>query len=98
MTSHLLQSKGDQGYFLVPVILSIVALVIQIATNTNYGIFTSYWLWGPNQYTGKIMIVVESPGINLNNQFRNFELKSTYRYPYREGGTEYEEYLCVAIP
>jgi hypothetical protein len=45
----------------------------------------SYWLWGPKQYTGKIMIVVESPGANLSNHFRTFELRATYRYPYGEG-------------
>src|SRR5512140_111468 len=33
-------SERDKKYFLVPLILSSVALAIQIATNTNYGIFT----------------------------------------------------------
>jgi hypothetical protein len=45
----------------------------------------SYWLWGPKQYTGKIMVVVESPGVNLCRHFRLSELKYTYRYPYGEG-------------
>ncbi|RPH75145.1 MAG: phospholipid carrier-dependent glycosyltransferase [Nitrospiraceae bacterium] len=33
-------SERDKRYFLAPLILSIVALGLQIATNTNYGIFT----------------------------------------------------------
>jgi len=55
----------------------------------------SYWLWGPKQYTGKIMIVVQSPGVNLHSQFRTFELKSTYRYPYGEGENRVRRiFLC----
>lgn len=40
ITLKPLQSENDTRYFLVPLILSIVAFTVQIATNTNYGIFT----------------------------------------------------------
>jgi hypothetical protein len=55
----------------------------------------SYWLWGPKNYTGKIMIVVESPGANLYNQFLHSELKCIYRYPYGEGENRIRRiFLC----
>ena len=55
----------------------------------------SYWLWGPKQYTGKIMIVVESPGANLYRHFRLSELKCTYRYPYGDGENRIRRiFLC----
>jgi len=55
----------------------------------------SYWLWGPKNYTGKIMLVVESPGANLYNQFLYSELKCIYRYPYGEGENRIRRiFLC----
>jgi 4-amino-4-deoxy-L-arabinose transferase-like glycosyltransferase len=59
------------------------------------GRHNSYWLWGPKQYTGEIMLVIVNPPATPHPYFQSVEHAATFQYPYGEGMNRTKNiYLC----
>jgi hypothetical protein len=55
----------------------------------------SYWLWGPRQYSGKILIVMVSGKARIEPYFRSATLCATYEFPYVDDENRVKRiYLC----
>lgn len=48
----------------------------------SIGTHNQYWLWGPGDATGELMIVVHEPGPQLSRWFRNCERAAEIECPY----------------
>jgi hypothetical protein len=55
----------------------------------------SYWLWGPREYSGKVMIVLISGPGSVGRFFGSVKLCATYEFPYVDGQNRVKRiYLC----
>jgi 4-amino-4-deoxy-L-arabinose transferase-like glycosyltransferase len=55
----------------------------------------SYWLWGPREYSGKVMIVLISGPGRIDRFFGTVKLCATYEFPYVDGQNRVKRiYLC----
>jgi hypothetical protein len=55
----------------------------------------SYWLWGPRECSGKVMIVIISGGGHVEPYFRTVKLSATYEFPYVDDPTRVKRiYIC----
>ncbi|HUI31276.1 MAG TPA: glycosyltransferase family 39 protein [Candidatus Acidoferrales bacterium] len=55
----------------------------------------SYWLWGPREYSGKVMIVIISGPGRIDSFFRTVKLCTTYEFPYVDDQNRVKRiYLC----
>ena len=54
----------------------------------------SYWVWGPDGYSGEIMIVLRSSGRNDRNFFRSVEDVGSVGHPYSRGDEHFHIFLC----
>jgi 4-amino-4-deoxy-L-arabinose transferase-like glycosyltransferase len=61
----------------------------------SIGRHESFWLWGPRDYTGEIMILLMSGETRVEGYFRSVELRTTYTFPYTEGSFGVKRiYVC----
>jgi 4-amino-4-deoxy-L-arabinose transferase-like glycosyltransferase len=61
----------------------------------SIGRHNSYWLWGPRNYSGKVMIVIVSGRANVEPYFRTVKLCATFEFPYVDDPTRVKRiYLC----
>jgi 4-amino-4-deoxy-L-arabinose transferase-like glycosyltransferase len=54
----------------------------------------SYFLWGPRQYTGEVMIVLGSRRENLSEWFNSVEEAGTVNHPYTMSYERFTIYIC----
>ncbi len=54
----------------------------------------NYWLWGPRNYTGEIMIILSSDGRREPQLFENVEAAGRVEHPYSRRDTHYTIWLC----
>jgi hypothetical protein len=55
----------------------------------------SYWLWGPRQYSGKVMIVIVSGKARAESFFHSVTLCATYEFPYVDDENRIKRiYVC----
>lgn len=57
----------------------------------------SYWLWGPKNYTGDIMIVLGSDGTGDRKHFRSVEVAGHVGHPYARGDRYFPVLLCRGL-
>lgn len=61
----------------------------------SIGRHESFWLWGPGDYTGEIMILLMSGDTHVEGYFRSVELRTVYTFPYTEGSFGVKRiYVC----
>lgn len=54
----------------------------------------NYWIWGPRNYTGEIMIILDSDGRGDRQIFRSVEDVGAVSHPYSRRDTWFHIYLC----
>jgi hypothetical protein len=54
----------------------------------------SYWLWGPRNYTGEIMIILQSDGRGDRDHFATVEPVGRVEHPYSRRDEHYTIWLC----
>jgi Dolichyl-phosphate-mannose-protein mannosyltransferase len=54
----------------------------------------SYWLWGPHQYTGDIVIVLGSDGRGDREHFRTVDVAGHVDHPYSRLDEHFDVFLC----
>ncbi len=54
----------------------------------------NYWLWGPRNYTGEIMIVLSSDGRGDREHFQSVEAVGRVEHPYSRRDTHFTIWLC----
>ena len=54
----------------------------------------SYWDWGPRDYTGEIVIVLQSDGSGDRRHFATVEKAGHVEHPYSRRDEWYDIYLC----
>ena len=54
----------------------------------------SYWLWGPRNYTGEIMIILQSNGVGDREHFQTVEAVGRVEHPYSRRDEHYTIWLC----
>jgi hypothetical protein len=57
----------------------------------------SYWLWGPRDYTGEIMIVMGSDGRSDREHFKSVEVAGQVGHPYARGDRHFPVLLCHGL-
>jgi len=57
----------------------------------------SYWLWGPGNYTGEIMIVLRSSGRNEPHLFESVERARHVEHPYARRDEYFDILLCRGL-
>ena len=53
----------------------------------------SYWLWGPREYTGEIVIVLGSDGTGDRENFNKVEIVGRAQHPYSRRDENYDIFL-----
>lgn len=54
----------------------------------------NYWIWGPRNYTGEIMIILNSDGSGDRKHFRSVEDVGTLEHPYARRDEWFHIFLC----
>ncbi len=54
----------------------------------------SYWLWGPREYTGEIVIVLGSDGTGDRKRFATVEAVGRTDHPYSRRDEQFDVFLC----
>jgi hypothetical protein len=54
----------------------------------------SYWLWGPRNYDGSIVIVLGSDGAGDREHFRSVEVAGLAEHPYSRRDEHFDIFLC----
>jgi hypothetical protein len=54
----------------------------------------SYWIWGPRNYTGEIMIILGSDGRGDREHFQSVEAVGRVEHPYSRRDTHFTIWLC----
>src|SRR5258707_4979411 len=54
----------------------------------------SYWLWGPRDYDGSIVIVLGSDGSGDREHFASVEVAGRAEHPYSRRGEHFDIFLC----
>lgn len=57
----------------------------------------NYWLWGPRQYTGEIMIVLNGDLQHEREHFREVTIAGHVEHPYARRDTFFDIYLCRGL-
>lgn len=57
----------------------------------------SYWLWGPRDYTGEIVIVLGSDGEGDREHFETVEAVGHVAHPYSRRDEHYDIFLCRGL-
>lgn len=57
----------------------------------------SYWLWGPRQYTGEIVIVLGSDGEGDREHFQTVAAVGHISHPYSRRDEHYDVFLCRGL-
>jgi hypothetical protein len=57
----------------------------------------SYWLWGPRDYSGAIVIVLGSDGSGDREHFNSVEAVGRAGHPYSRRDEQYEIFLCRGL-
>lgn len=58
----------------------------------------NYWLWGPRNYTGEIMIILHSNDLQAEREhFREVTVAGHVEYPYARRDTFFDIYLCRGL-
>jgi hypothetical protein len=57
----------------------------------------SYWLWGPRDYDGDIVIVLGSDGTGDREHFRNVEAAGHAQHPYSRRDEHFDIFLCRGL-
>lgn len=57
----------------------------------------SYWLWGPRDYTGEIVIVLGSDGEGDREHFQTVEAVGRVSHPYSRRDEHYDIFLCRGL-
>ena len=57
----------------------------------------SYWLWGPRDYTGEIVIVLGSDGKGDREHFKTVEAVGRVSHPYSRRDEHYDVLLCRGL-
>jgi hypothetical protein len=60
-------------------------------------IHNSYWLWGPRDYTGEIVIVLHSDGTGDRRHFTTVEKAGHVEHPYSRRDEWFDIYLCRGL-
>jgi hypothetical protein len=58
------------------------------------GKHNNYWLWGPGNYTGEIMIILQSDGRRDRDHFATVEPVGRVEHPYSRRDEHYTIWLC----
>jgi hypothetical protein len=58
------------------------------------GKHNNYWLWGPHNYTGEIMIILQSDGRGDREHFQTVEAAGRVEHPYSRRDEHYTIWLC----
>jgi len=54
----------------------------------------SYWLWGPRDYDGSIVIVLGSDGSGDREHFQSVEAAGRAEHPYSRRDEHFDIFLC----
>jgi Dolichyl-phosphate-mannose-protein mannosyltransferase len=54
----------------------------------------SYWLWGPREYTGDIVIVLGSDGSGDREHFKSVEVAGRAQHPFSRLDEDFDIFLC----
>ena len=54
----------------------------------------TYWLWGPREYTGEIVVVLGSDGTGDRQNFNSVEIAGSVRHPYSRLDERFDIFLC----
>jgi hypothetical protein len=57
----------------------------------------TYFLWGPRDYTGEVMIVLQSSRERLEKRFASVEAVGEVGHPYAMGEEHYTIFLCRGL-
>jgi uncharacterized membrane protein len=57
----------------------------------------NYWLWGPREYTGEIMIILNGDLKREREHFRQVEIAGHVEHPYARRDTFFDIYLCRGL-
>jgi hypothetical protein len=57
----------------------------------------NYWYWGPQKYTGEIVIVLGSDGSGDREQFRSVEAAGRVEHPYSRRDEHFTIWLCRGL-
>jgi hypothetical protein len=57
----------------------------------------SYWLWGPREYTGEIVIVLGSDGTGDREHFNSVEVVGRAQHPYSRPDENFDIFLCRGL-
>jgi hypothetical protein len=57
----------------------------------------SYWLWGPREYTGEIVIVLGSDGTGDREHFKSVEAVGRVQHPYSRPDEHFDIFLCRGL-
>jgi dolichyl-phosphate-mannose-protein mannosyltransferase len=57
----------------------------------------SYWLWGPRDYDGSIVIVLGSDGSGDREHFRSVEAAGRVKHPYSRQDEHFDIFLCRGL-
>lgn len=57
----------------------------------------SYWMWGPRNYTGDIVIVLQSDGSGDRRHFRSVIAAGHVQHPYSRRDEWYDVFLCRGL-
>jgi uncharacterized membrane protein len=57
----------------------------------------NYWLWGPRNYTGEIMIVLNGNLEREREHFREVQIAGHVEHPYARRDTFFDVYLCRGL-
>jgi hypothetical protein len=58
------------------------------------GRHNNYWLWGPRNYSGEIMIILQSNGRGDREHFQTVEAAGRVEHPYSRRDEHYTIWLC----
>jgi hypothetical protein len=57
----------------------------------------SYWLWGPRDYDGSIVIVLGSDGTGDREHFQSVEAVGRVEHPYSRRDEHFDIFLCRGL-
>jgi hypothetical protein len=57
----------------------------------------SYWLWGPREYTGEIVLVLGSDGRGDREHFKSVEIAGRAEHPYSRLDERFDIFLCRGL-
>lgn len=57
----------------------------------------NYWLWGPREYTGEIVIVLGSDGTGDREHFNSVEVVGRAQHPFSRLDEHFDIFLCRGL-